>query len=395
MRKISVKTCLIIAVFSALFTNLVHPITPTLFKSLNFHDYMFGAAYAAMSFTNFLFSPFWGSMMRKLGTAKMMAFCYAAYAVAQIGFGLATTETMMIIVRLLSGVVVGGFSVGQIMYIMDNSSDDKRAKNLVYCATINTIMAAFGYMIGGLIGDISIYYSIIAQVIGLFGVALAIYIFLDDKERETKHLELKEIVQNSNPFKAFINSREVINYTILAFLMMCIFAQFATTSYDQAFNYFIKDQFGFPPSYNGILKAIVGFVSLFANMTICQYLLKKTNIFKSLIYVFSICMSMLIAIVLVQNVMIFIAINIVFFAFNAVYQPLIQASMSAFDGIDNSVIVGLYNAVKSLGMVSGSLLAGFIYELGPRIPFALSAVSFLFAIVLVGILYKKLRHHVY
>ena len=393
MRKISVKTCLVIIVFSALFSNFAHPITPTLFKSLGFHDYMFGTAFAAMSFTNFLFSPFWGSIMRKLGTAKMMALCYLGYAIAQVGFGLADSEFMMIMVRLFSGIFIGGFNVGQIMYIMDNSDEAHRSKNLVYCATINTIMAAFGYMLGGILGDISIYYSIIAQVLGLVMVAIAIYVLLADRPKERRELEFSDIIKASNPFKAFINSKEFINNIILCFLLMCIFAQFATTAYDQAFNYFIKDQFGFPPSYNGVLKALVGFVSLFANMTICQYLLKKTNIFKSLIYVFGICVSMLIAIIVVQDVLIFILINIVFFAFNAVYQPLIQASMSSFEGVDNSVIVGLYNAVKSLGMVSGSLLAGFIYELGPRIPFVLSAISFLGAIILVSRLYKHFKRH--
>ena len=42
--------------------NFAHPVTPTLIKNLNLHDYMFGAALAAMLFTNFLLSPFWGKI---------------------------------------------------------------------------------------------------------------------------------------------------------------------------------------------------------------------------------------------------------------------------------------------------------------------------------------------
>ena len=34
--------------------NFAHPVTPTVIKNLNLHDYMFGLALAAMLFTNFL-----------------------------------------------------------------------------------------------------------------------------------------------------------------------------------------------------------------------------------------------------------------------------------------------------------------------------------------------------
>ena len=42
---------------------------------------------------------------------------------------------------------------------------------------------------------------------------------------------------------------------------MVVATSFATTCYEQCFNYFIKDQYGFPPSYNGLLKAAVGIIA--------------------------------------------------------------------------------------------------------------------------------------
>jgi MFS transporter, DHA1 family, multidrug resistance protein len=45
-----------------IFANLAHPATPALIKNLNLPDYTFGAAFASMAFTNFLFSPFWGRL---------------------------------------------------------------------------------------------------------------------------------------------------------------------------------------------------------------------------------------------------------------------------------------------------------------------------------------------
>ena len=48
---------IIMAVYSVV-SNFAHPATPTIIKNLNLHDYMFGVAFAGMSITNFLFSPF-------------------------------------------------------------------------------------------------------------------------------------------------------------------------------------------------------------------------------------------------------------------------------------------------------------------------------------------------
>ena len=43
--------------------SFAHPVTPTIFKSLNLGNYMFGVALGSMMIVNFLLSPFWGMWM--------------------------------------------------------------------------------------------------------------------------------------------------------------------------------------------------------------------------------------------------------------------------------------------------------------------------------------------
>ena len=163
-----------------------------------------------------------------------------------------------------------------------------------------------------------------------------------------KHLDIKQTLKESNPFKIIVDARGVITAVLVSFFIMAIATSFASTCYEQCFNYFVKDQYGFPPSYNGLLKALVGFVTLIANSTICMWLLRKTNINKSIIYVLMICLSMMISIILINDIVPFIIINVIFFGFNAVYLPLMQAMLAKFAKHDDGVLIGLFNSMRSL-----------------------------------------------
>ena len=65
--KTLLKYFFIISAFQSLAANFAHPATPTLIQNLGLNDYMFGVAFAGMSLTNFLFSPFWGKISDQIG----------------------------------------------------------------------------------------------------------------------------------------------------------------------------------------------------------------------------------------------------------------------------------------------------------------------------------------
>ncbi|MBR5290811.1 MAG: MFS transporter [Erysipelotrichaceae bacterium] len=392
MRKQSVQRAFFLWAMYSLVANFAHPITPTFIQDLGLRDYMFGVAFACMAITNFAFSPFWGKISKSIGASRLMGICFLGYAFAQAVFGSATTELQIAIGRLIGGFFIGGITVNQILYIMENSAPGKAGQNLATNVTVNVVVAAFGYMMGGFLGNISIPMTFMVQVAGLTVNGILYWVLLKDADIERNKLTVKEVVANSNPFQAVVDAKVIMTYAIAMFLVVCLSTQFATTCYEQCFNYFIKDQYGFPPSYNGLLKAAVGVITMIANSTICVYLMKKTNIFKSLIPVLSICFAMMMSIVVLDKVVPFIIMNVVFFGFNAVYQPLIQAMISKLSDKDDGIMVGLFNSMRSLGMVGGSLFAGFIYEVGPKLSFVFSAMAFLIAIVATFAMNRKMKY---
>ena len=377
---------LMLIVAYCLFANFAHPITPTVIQNLGLHSYMFGVAFAAMSVTLFLFSPLWGKLSQRYGSPIISCISLIGYSGGQFLFMLARSEAGIILARAVAGFFIGGIMVNQLSYIMRNSSIENRSRNLTIMATLEAVFSSMGFLVGGFIGDYSIDLTFIIQCIGLVIIGFLYWFILDDEK--TTNATQEKFSKSINPFKAFYETKGLLTRFLMVFFVITVATSFASICYDLCFNFFIKDQFGFPPSYNGLLKAAVGIITLIANSTVCLWLMKKTNIKFSIIPVLCICFVMMLAIVLVKDMVPFIIINVIFFGFNAIYLPLIQDILAGVSKKDNGLLVGLYNSMRSLGMVGGSLFAGFIYTFGPRLAFVSAAVAFFVAIVAAIINYR-------
>ncbi len=387
MKKVSIKILFILVVLYSLAANFAHPITPTFIQELGLHDYMFGVAFACMALTNFLFSPFWGKMSEKYGDGLVFSLCHLGYGLMQIVFGLSKSEWQICIARLVGGFFISGISVSQLLYVLKNSKEV--SKDMAILATLNMVVSPFGFLIGGFLGDWSLLGTFVIQGISLFLVGILGLFVLGDSYCSN---EVKFTGSDLNPFKDFASSKDILNAFILSFLISAGVASFGSTCYEQCFNYYIKDIFGFPSSYNGILKAGVGFIAFVANFTITMKLL-RTNTFKTIIPVFALLFVMLFGICIIEDMIPFIVLNIVFFGMNSIYLPLQQAMLNKFKTKNDGQLVGLFNAIRSLGMVFGSLVAGFIYEVGPKMSFGLSALAFLMCIFLCIYNYNKSKEN--
>ena len=372
----------ILTSFYFLIANFAHPVEPTYYKMLNLPDYMFGLAFAAMATTIFMFSPFWGKMADRFGPVRTASICFIGYGIGQAYFFfLSDGVADIVLARLLAGVFIGGLGVSHILYIIENMEGEHKGGPLATYATLQAVFSAFGYLVGGIVGDLSLTGCLAAEVLGLFALSFLYRIFLQDKPRDKAKTDMRELFKEANPLKAFVIPKEDVTIAFISFLLVCMFTSFAATCYEQCFNYFIKDQYGFPPSYNGYLKGGVGIITLIANSTICTYLLNKTEIRKSITYILAACMFMMIGIIMIDEVRPFIILNVVFFGFNAVYKPLLQAMLNGFSKKSSGSIVGLYNSISSICTIVGSLTSGFVYAVSPKGSFRYSAIAFALAII--------------
>lgn len=384
----------LICVIFNLGANFVHPVTPTIFNNLNLGSYMFGIALASMLVMNFLFSPFWGKINDYISSRSSLLIGAFGYGIGQLFFGLAQTEGQFIAARMFAGVFTGGAFVSILTYVINVSKTDmERGTNLAITAAINAIASAFGYFIGGFLGEYSTYLPIWIQVATLCTSGVLFFIVCEeDAKIPFKELKIKTVVKEANPFNAFFECRKFLTLTLSLIFLVCAFQNMANTASDQTFNYYIRDQFKFTSGYNGVLKGIMGFVTLIVNSTVTIWLMRKTDIKKSVIYVMGLCSIAAAGIVFVTGVIPFVIINILLFTLNAICLPIMQeivAAASNDKSAHRNLIMGFYNSMKSLGSILGAAIAGVIYTSGPKFPFIFGFVSFVLGTFFAYLYFKR------
>jgi len=365
--------------------NFAHPVTPTIIQNLSLPDYMFGLMLACMMISNFLFSPFWGKLNAVVSSRQTLLICCLGYGVAQLGFAYAQTQGMILLVRILAGVFVGGIQVSFLTYLINAAKPEDQAKYLTYNATIYAVFSAFGYLVGGILGEFSIRATFLLQAATLVVAGLIFRFACIPDNSDARDLPLGEIVRQSNPLQAFLDGGKFMNVAFVMLFAVNILMNFANTGFDQVFNYYLKDQLDLTSSYNGLIKAAVGLISFLCNMTLCMWIIRKTDTRKSLLVVTIFCTAASVGALMIPQIPLFIAVSVLVYAGYSISLPVLQHMVAQrADPALKNLVMGFYNATKSLGSIVGSLMAGFLYGYHEKLPFLVVAVAYGASILAAG-----------
>ena len=357
--------------------NFAHPVTPTIIKNLALPDYMFGLMLAVMMLSQFLLSPFWGKINATISSRKTLLISCVGYAAAQLGFAYATTQSMILLVRIMAGVFVGGIFVSFLTYVINIARPEDQGKYLTYSATIQAVFGAFGYLVGGLLGEWSIRATFLLQAGTLALSGLMFYLVCLPDSTDARKLPMKQILRESNPLQAFLDGKHFMNPGFVLLFALNILVNFGNTGFDQVFNYYLKDQLGFTSAYNGLIKAAVGFISFAFNMTLCLWIIRKTDTRKSMVVLTLFCTAAAVGTLIFPDLVPYIGCSVALYAGYSVSLPVLQdMAASRSNPAQKNLVMGFYNATKSLGSIAGSLMSGFLYGLHFKLPFFVVAGAY-------------------
>ncbi|MBQ6223027.1 MAG: MFS transporter [Solobacterium sp.] len=392
MKKDKFTLFFVISFCFSMAANFAHPVTPTLIVERSLDSSMFGVALAAMMFMYFLFSPFWGKLCAYIPTKQIMLIGAVGYAAGQLIFGSAYTETTVIAGRMFAGAFSSGAFTAIANYVINFTQDDlkERGRKLVILSTVQNVGGACGYFIGGMLGLISVKTAFMAQVLALVCGGLCYQFGCEDdtsvKVKPEKKLSLRDV----NPFSAFISARTFMTPLLALVFAITAVAAIGQNSYEQCFNYFIKDQYGMSSAYNGMFKAGIATLTLLLNSSVGIYLQKRTDINRSFLYILMLCTALIGSVLIYHGQIYFIAIYIIYSSVMVLRMPLLQAMSSAQATRETSnSVMGFYQSMNSLGGIFGALFAGLIYSKNPMYPFILAFIAFLVS-TLIGIVYRKI-----
>ena len=350
-------------------TNIVHPVTPTFLLELGMPDYMFGVLFAAMAFGMMLLSPLLGRIADRRGRVPVFLAGNLGYALSQSLFFFCGNPVAIIVARFMGGATGAAMTISNMAAIIDLSREEERASRLsAYAATV-CVSSSLGYFTGGMLGARSTAHAFIFQIVLLLLLTAFSFRFLPETLNETVAAERADAKK-----RTWREMRSAVTPLLFVFLLCAALANLATYGFDNAFNYFIKRELGFSSAYNGIIKAANGLLGLWATLYLNRLLLRRLPADRALTLTLWLCALTLSLVTVTRSVPLFIAFSVIFYIFNAMYQPLLQSLMTRAGHFDFGLLSGLFNSARSVGMIIGSLAAGWLYLVSPRAPFLMEAL---------------------
>lgn len=357
-----------LTMFSSLAFNMAHPVTPMFINKLGLPTFMFGLFFATMSIGNFIGSPLFGTLSDKKGRIKFLILGAMGYGISQLGFGFNTNPLIILIFRFTGGFFVVSYLTTSLAYLTDITTKENRTKYITYYAAANTIGGSLGSLLGGAIGNSNFKYTFFVQFVLCVILGILVYFLLEEPQRESfsktsKGYNLKKI-----------NYSNILNKNLIIMFIVVIAFYFASTSYNSTINYYIEDVLNLPPTFIGGFLAFVGIVGFAVNLIFTPLLakyFKEINLFK----VITVCtVGSLILMVISNNIILFLSCAVIFASFASIHIPLQQSIITKLSKENYGSLMGIFNSSKAVGQVTGSLSAGFIFDLGNKLPFLLSAI---------------------
>lgn len=364
-------------------SNFVHSITPAFLQMIQAPSYINGVAFSVMSLCSFFASPFWGKMGDRKPYPQLMAVGFFGYALGQFFFSIARGVPMLLFARVSSGLLNGALAVNALSYLISVSDSENRGQYLAMFAMLQSVGTCIGYLIGGVIGDYSLMAVFYAQIGAASVLGIVTLLVLRDAPGRTLSTEKIDFAK-INPVTSMTTSMRRVDAAMGVYLAIVFCFGFAMMSYDNYFGYFLRDQFGFPTSYNGYFKALIGIIAIIANSTINMWINKHTDVRKSITVILGLCSVSITAMLLASHsIPAFLGVALLYYTCNAITMPILQVMMMKDeDKSETGTISGLFNAFISLGRTFGPLIAAFAYGLNPLYPFVLAAAMYMIAALL-------------
>ena len=364
-------------------SNFVHSITPAFLQMIQAPSYINGVAFSVMSLCSFFASPFWGKMGDRKPYPQLMAVGFFGYALGQFFFSIARGVPMLLFARVISGLLNGALAVNALSYLISVSDSENRGQYLAMFAMLQSVGTCIGYLIGGVIGDYSLMAVFYAQIGAAVVLGIINLLVLRDAPGRTLSTEKIDFAK-INPATSMTTSLQRVDAAMGVYLAIVFCFGFAMMSYDNYFGYFLRDQFGFPTSYNGYFKALIGIIAIIANSTINMWINRHTDVRKSITVILGLCSVSITAMLLASHsIPAFLGVALLYYTCNAITMPILQVMMMKDeDKSETGTISGLFNAFISLGRTFGPLIAAFAYGLNPLYPFVLAAAMYMIAALL-------------
>lgn len=359
--------------------NTLHPVTTTYVNSLNLPDYYFGFFFSLMSLGQVLGSLFFGFLSDKIGRKRLIIIGIVGYCLSQLGFGFINKYPVLILLfRILAGFFASAPITLFVSLCLDYSEEGKKVKMLSILSSCSILGASFGYEIGGSLYNylsFSIQQIFITQItIGLV-TSLIFGLTMKDIKITPNNLKIEEKESNLH-IKSF---KPILIYFLFGLLILTI-GQILINKYLDTYLIHV----GYQPAILGHYVFITGLFGALSNILIIPFIKKikdKKLATCLLLFIFSSSALTFTTFIVKANIIyLLFSTHLIYIILKSLIAPLEQNEIATYtNSKSKGSIMGLRQAILSIGNVVGPLIGSVVYTKGSPLIFFVGASIILFS----------------
>ena len=353
---------------------IVYPILPYIGFDLGLNELEIGMIGSVFSFCQLFASPITGKLSDRYGRKPLLIFSQISTFIGFLLLGIAGKTWILVLARVIDGLFGSNMTVSQAA-LSDITDHEHRTTVYSYSSGIFGAGLIVGPLIGGLLSTIN--YAIpmfFAAGISLLSIILVILFVPETNHARSSTLALKfnEILPIKET-KKYLKDPRTNKNLLLFFLYSFSFMLFINN-----FTLFIENKYHIGPDIASYYRTWIGILRVILQFFFVKGILKKfgeTNSLKSGILSIFLCM---IGLIFSWNYWI-VFLPLIFLSYGTgIVRPILTSNLTkSVDQTESATILGISNALNSLGQIITPIAGGAILLfLTPNILPLLSAIGF-------------------
>jgi MFS transporter, DHA1 family, tetracycline resistance protein len=360
---------------------IIIPLMPFYAETFGANALTVGLLNTSFSLMQFLFAPFWGRLSDRVGRRPVILMGLFGSFVSYLLFGLAQSIAVLFAARIAAGIAGANIPTAQ-AYIADVTTPENRAKGMGLVGAAFGLGFIFGPAIGGFLSQWGYQApSFFASALSLVNFGAAWFLLPESRQVAPA----KERLSRLAAFRSALTRPELPTLLLLYFVVIAAFS-----SFELNFALYGERRFGLTSTNIGYVFAFIGVVLSIVQGLLVGKVVPKAGEHRVVpAAIATLCAGMALVPLAGTRVALVAACGVLALGMGF-HSPSITSAISRRSRADEQGgILGLAQAVASLGRIIGPAWGGFLYDrFGVTSPFFTASgflgVAFLLSLVTVA-----------
>ncbi len=312
------------------------------------------------SFMQFLLSPYLGSLSDRLGRRPLILYGLAGYSISMFLFSISGSITLLYIFRLLAGIFSTVFLIASSAYIADNTSEDKRGRDMSLLGGVESLGVVAGPLIGNLfsktdiiLGQITLdKYSLPFLISAILALLVWGFLYFSLKESYNRHHD-EIIVTKKKGKRSVLIILKSIKKSFILLLFLSFISELSLAMFAGTFGLYSQRMFQFGVKQMSFVFIVCGSVMGLLQLGPVAWLIKwkgERVLLPFGLLILGIGMSLLMLTSKIGFILFFVSIV---GTGMAILTPCLASLVTKESVEDYGTSLGIFSSVSSLGQMLG------------------------------------------